>query len=381
MMSDTSKDKSADPSIDKMYEVISKLLEQQQQSRALPEVVNYALETNPVKLSGPSNYISWKRHAQLILSSHGYEYLLADEEGKTESGDTSARQVNDKVLVWLLGSMEPIVRQQVEIMTTVFEVWSALEKQFSGKSNKMQATRIMGELTHLKQGTQSITEYAGEMKRLYRDLHYYHPFQPVDKKDLGIHHEWFESLVAKLFLDGLNEKFNLRRQLIFSETVWPSLDDIISSVLEEETRLAQPKEDYLKYGEDRAALSMRPRHGARPFSKLDKRKQYCDHCRRNGHTKDNCFELHGYPPWWGEKGRSRTWGVQGPSKRHASHVASLQEQPVVDIRDLDEFSSKLRLSEGSPSSQGVSKAESGLIDTSLHPGARDREIVGDWDRA
>ncbi|XP_047059994.1 uncharacterized protein LOC124666706 [Lolium rigidum] len=381
MMSDTSKDKSADSSIDKMYEVFSKLLEQQQQSRALPEVVNYALETNPVKLSGPSNYISWKRYAQLILSSHGYEYLLADEEGKTESGDTSARQVNDKVLVWLLGSMEPIVRQQVEIMTTVFEVWSTLEKQFSGKSNKMQATRIMGELTHLKQGTQSITEYAGEMKRLYRDLHYYHPFQPVDKKDLGIHHEWFESLVAKLFLDGLNEKFNLRRQLIFSETVWPSLDDIISSVLEEETRLAQPKEDYLKYGEDRAALSMRPRHGARPFSKLDKSKQYCDHCRRNGHTKDNCFELHGYPPWWGEKGRSRTWGVQGPSKRHASHVASLQEQPVVDIRDLDEFSSKLRLSEGSPSSQGVSKAESGLIDTSLHPGARDREIVGDWDRA
>jgi hypothetical protein len=69
--------------------------------------------------------------------------LLMKKE-KMESGDTSARQVNDKVLVWLFGSMEPIVRQQVEIMTTVLEVWSALEKQFSGKSNKMQATRIMG---------------------------------------------------------------------------------------------------------------------------------------------------------------------------------------------------------------------------------------------
>lgn len=62
--------------------------------------------------------------------------------------------------------------------------------------------------------------------------------------------------MAKLFLDGLNMEFNLRRQLIFSQTEWPSLDDIISSVLEEETRLSQPKEDDLKCGDNRAALSM-----------------------------------------------------------------------------------------------------------------------------
>ena len=93
--------------------------------------------------------------------------------------------------MWLLGSMEPPIREQVETMTTVFEVWKALEKQFSGKSNKMQATRIMQELTNLKQGSKSVTEYAGEMKRLYRELHYYHPFQPVDKNDLAVHHTWF----------------------------------------------------------------------------------------------------------------------------------------------------------------------------------------------
>jgi hypothetical protein len=59
------------------------------------------------------------------------------------------------------------------------------------------------------------------MKRLYRDLHYYHPFEPVDKKDLAIHHKWFEPIVSKIFLDGLDEKFNLRRQLIFSNPAWP----------------------------------------------------------------------------------------------------------------------------------------------------------------
>ena len=52
--------------------------------------------------------------------------------------------------MWLLGSMEHIVREQVETMATVAEVWDALQNQFAGKSNKMQATCIMHELLHLK---------------------------------------------------------------------------------------------------------------------------------------------------------------------------------------------------------------------------------------
>lgn len=377
-MAEQSKDKSGDCSMEKMYEIFSKLLEQQQRN-TVPETVIYALEPNPVRLAGPGNYVSWARHAQLILSSHGYADLLVADEEKQKTGDTRTKQTNDRVLVWMLGSMEPIVRQQVEIMSTVSEVWMALEKQFAGKTNKMQATRIVEELTHLKQGTKSVTEYAGELKRLYRDLHYYHPFEPVDKKDLAIHHKWFESIVAKLFLDGLSQELNLRRQLIFSEPEWPSLDDIISSILEEETRLGQPKEDDLKCGDDRAALSMQYRRTPRPLGKIDKSKLFCDHCKRNGHTKDVCFELHGYPSWW-EKGKTRPGGVQSVNRRQANHIASLREPPVVDVRALEEFNSKLKLSESLASSQGNSKVDSGLISTS-HQGARDWENLGDWDRA
>ena len=162
-MGDPAKDKTGDNSMDKMYEIFSKLLEQQH--KVVPEVAKYALEPNPVRLSGPGNYVSWARHAQLILSSHGYEDLIVDDDKKKRNNNLSAKQINDRVLVWMLGSMEPIVRQQVEIMTTVYDVWAALEKQFAGKSNKMQATRIMDELTHLKQGSKSVTEYARSEER------------------------------------------------------------------------------------------------------------------------------------------------------------------------------------------------------------------------
>lgn len=370
-------DKSGDASIEKMYEIFSKLLEQQQM-KAVPETVKYALEPNPVRLSGPGTYVSWARHAQLILSSHGYENLLVDDEDK-ENCDTRTKQTNDKVLVWLLGSMEPSIRGQVETMETVHEVWSSLHKQFAGKTNKMQATRIMNDLINLKQGSKSVTEYAGEIKKLYRDLHYYHPFEPVDKKDIAIHHTWFESFVSKLFLDGLNDELNLRRQLIFSEPEWPSLDDIISSVIEEETRLSQPKEDGLNSVDARAALSMQARYASKSFGKADKRKFFCEHCRKNGHKRDTCFELHGYPPWW-EKGRSQSGGAQGSNRSQANHTTATRELPLVDIRALDNFTSKLKLSEGSSSSQDSSKADSSVYVTS-HQGAKDRENFRDWDRA
>jgi hypothetical protein len=42
--------------------------------------------------------------------------------------------------------MEPSIRGQVEIMEIVYQVWASLHKQFAGKTNKMQATRIMHDL-------------------------------------------------------------------------------------------------------------------------------------------------------------------------------------------------------------------------------------------
>jgi hypothetical protein len=48
----------------------------------------------------------------LILSSHGYENLLAASDGEIkEEMNAQAKQINDRVLVWLLGSMESVVRE------------------------------------------------------------------------------------------------------------------------------------------------------------------------------------------------------------------------------------------------------------------------------
>jgi hypothetical protein len=137
-MAQTSEEKSVDH-VEKLYEIFSKLMEQPKVVTS--EILEYTLEPNPVKLFGPENYVSWAHHCKLILSSHGYECLPIDSDKETREIGTSSKQISDRVLVCLLSSMEPIIREQVETLTMPVEVWSELERQFARKSNKTQATR------------------------------------------------------------------------------------------------------------------------------------------------------------------------------------------------------------------------------------------------
>uniref|UniRef100_A0A0A9H027 Retrotransposon gag domain-containing protein n=1 Tax=Arundo donax TaxID=35708 RepID=A0A0A9H027_ARUDO len=172
----------------------------------------------------------------------------------------------------------------------------------------MQATRIMHELIHLKQGTKSVTEYASEVKKLYMDAHYYHPFEPLDKKDMAFHHNGSNHLRASFFLDGLSQEFYLRRQLIFSKFEWPSLDEIIASIIEK-TRLGFPKLDDHRRVDASAALSMKDSRTPKSRGDQGKKKLFCEHCQCEGHAIEKCFKLHGYPPGW-KKGRSQLGGAQ-----------------------------------------------------------------------
>jgi hypothetical protein len=178
---------------------------------------------------------------------------------------------------------------------------------------------------------------------------------------MAIHHTWFKSFVSKLFLDGLNQEFDLRRQLIFSD--WPSLDDTISNIIEEETRLSHSKVDDYKGIDIRAALSIKNNRTLNSQGVKNKTDTLCDHCGREGHTIKKCFKLHGFSSGW-KKGRTQPGGARGGKWNQANHTQPDGELLVVDVQALKEYKSKLKVSEGSTSSQGSSTTASSFHATS-----------------
>jgi hypothetical protein len=140
IMGDKDKARSVEKLCEAMQRMLVQLMEQtQSKSSNAFDSLKIILEPNPVKLSGPGNYFSWARNASLILGAHGLQKYLKEEEGKPgDDADKEQWQQNQRrVMVWLLSSMEKNVREQVENLQTAAEIWMDIEKQFSGKSNKM----------------------------------------------------------------------------------------------------------------------------------------------------------------------------------------------------------------------------------------------------
>ncbi|WRX25290.1 Retrotransposon Copia-like [Theobroma cacao] len=58
---------------------------------------------------------------------------------------------------------------------------------------------------------------------------------------------------------------------------------------------------------------------------------YCDYCKKNRHTRETCFELHGYPNW-GEKNKSKL--VRGKSANNTKIMETTKNSTGSPINGL-----------------------------------------------
>ena len=114
------------------------------------------------------------------------------------------------------------------------------------------------------------------------------------------------------------------------------------------------KVDAYKAVDASATLSAKKSHTSIFRGDQKRNKVICDHCGDKGHTIERCFKLHGFPPGWKKGEKSQPRGVRGANWNRAHHTASEKELPVVDTQALEKYNSKIKLSEGSSSTQGSS---------------------------
>uniref|UniRef100_A0ACD6AQ01 Uncharacterized protein n=1 Tax=Avena sativa TaxID=4498 RepID=A0ACD6AQ01_AVESA len=150
-------------------------------------------------------------------------------------------------------------------------------------------------------------------------------------------------------------------------TDWPTLDQTIASILEEETRLSNqitaPQENI----DNRAALSPankiqsgNGRVGAPRIDYAKRTRVVCDHCKNPGHVKGKCFDLVGYPLGWQRKPYSGfTRGGNMRSTDRAQFTSSREEQSVVTAHALEEFKAKLMATNAAGPSETTPDAHTG----------------------
>ncbi|KAL9673997.1 hypothetical protein QQ045_030261 [Rhodiola kirilowii] len=123
------------------------------------------------------------------------------------------------------------------------------------------------------------------------------------------------------FLTGLNEIHSVVRTQITSIKPRPTLDEAYHMVLNDEMQkgvvrqavvemsamyAAQQQQEtqnfqqgnYVQFGQSNSSRNMQKINGQNYSNSLNKNRRalFCTHCQLQGHTKETCYKIHGYPP-------------------------------------------------------------------------------------
>ena len=99
---------------------------------------------------------------------------------------------------------------------------------------------------------------------------------------------------------GLNESYShIRGQILMMEPL-PTINKVFSLVIQEEKQpnvgISYQTSEPMAFGSNSNASI-----GSSGGSKTRRDKIICSHCGFNGHTKEKCYRLVGYPPGWKDK--------------------------------------------------------------------------------
>ena len=127
---------------------------------------------------------------------------------------------------------------------------------------------------------------------------------------------------ALQFLLGLNGNFDRLRSNVLSMEPTPSLSKLFSLALQEEQSFVRVNEQTSHSLEGAAFAAKTDRRGNEntrsqaPRSRSSKR---CEHCKKMGHLKEECFEIIGYPANWKNNQQSRG-GNHGGGKNNSGQM-------------------------------------------------------------
>uniref|UniRef100_A0A8R7TRJ0 CCHC-type domain-containing protein n=1 Tax=Triticum urartu TaxID=4572 RepID=A0A8R7TRJ0_TRIUA len=289
-----------------LFDAISKQASSSKSEAEIKEEI-HPLQMPHVKLEGPENYVSWAEHAETILVSRKLEgYIIGTVEKPEEEGSKEGqkwRATNALVRAWLLSSMSSQIAKQVERIKDASEIWRLLKGTYSGVGNEMLACKIQNELQELSQGERTVVEYVSELKRLWSDLDYYDPVEMECGKCIEKHSKWTERRRVRDFLNGLHPRFENRRAALYGSGKLPSLEQAISAIASEETRLRLEAAGSASQGVTQRRSAFSAAGGGRyQRTGAGNGERKCFECGSPEHLGAGCPKLMG-----GGRGRGQDW--------------------------------------------------------------------------
>ncbi|KAF3794130.1 hypothetical protein EJ110_NYTH08174 [Nymphaea thermarum] len=227
---------------------------------------------------------------------------------------------DNQVKTWIVNSVSPDIQPLILRKKTARDMWIILEQMYGQKKKKVRVYQLMKDVYSLRQGALSVADFYAALKSKWEDLDYHSDITwkcPHDQMQY-MTDKW-ENRVF-LFLSGLNDDFeNIRSQILNSDESF-SIEDVYSRVeAEEERRMLSSG----RKGEEQSAYVSRAPVGTPRSSRK------CTHCKKVGHTRDFCWDLH--PEKKDSRGRPSS-GKKPVSSATSDGKGSISAEQIRELR-------------------------------------------------
>ncbi|GMI70061.1 hypothetical protein HRI_000675400 [Hibiscus trionum] len=239
------------------------------------------------------NYLQWSQTFKLYITGRGKaEYIL----GKQKIPDITDLtydlwlRENNMIMSWLINSMTPDVGVDFLLYYTTKEIWEAAKETYSSSDNVAELFEIGNKINSLCQEEMSVTQYYNTIIRYWQQLDLFETHNWSSTTDVALYKQITTQRRVFQFLYGLNSDLDAVKGRIIATKPLPSLREAFSEVRREESRrvvMLPPNTQ-----PEGAALV------THSTNKPRREKPWCDHCRKVGHVKENCWKLHGKPANW-----------------------------------------------------------------------------------
>ncbi|KAL0642046.1 hypothetical protein Bca4012_102994 [Brassica carinata] len=251
-----------------------------------------------------SNYLVWSRMVKTAVGSKGlWKHITSGEAPKliTQGGDKESvseaeaekwQQEDLMVMSVLHASLEPSILDAYSYCETAKELWETLKKVYGNTSNLSRVFEVKKALNGLAQEDMEFTKHLGRFRTLWSELEMLRP-STTDPELLNERRE--QDKVFGLLLT-LNPSYNgLIKHVLRAEKL-PDLEDACAQIQKEQGSIGLfgGKGDLSLANAAQTDHEETPQANKAAHSKYEDRKfnGNCDHCKKHGHKKSQCWILH-----------------------------------------------------------------------------------------
>ncbi|XP_058771890.1 uncharacterized protein LOC131645231 [Vicia villosa] len=262
---------------------------------------SYSLKVNIPKMNG-NNYNEWAQTVRMVLDSKGKLGFLTGAVAEPAVGDPLYQQwksENSLIIAWLVSSMETGIGKPYMFFPSAKDVWEAVKETYSDIQNSSQIFGLKSKLWHAKQGDMNVTAYYNELLTLWQELDLCYDDNWRCTEDSVLFLKRQENDRVFMFLAGLNKDLDEVRGRVLGKIPLPTLRETFAEIRREEARQGIMMGKTPRSSESEgSALATRNLDEEKRVDKVP----WCDHCKREWHTRETCWKLKGKPPNWKKKG-------------------------------------------------------------------------------